>query len=88
MSIARSNVVASSFDFNPQIIQMVKNKVQFGRKPYEDSNAHIANFLKICDTFKTNGIFEDVIHLRLFLFILKKDVNVWLRNLPSILITA
>ena len=40
---------------------------QFGGNPTEDSNAHLTNFLKICDTIKMNGVSEDAIRLRLFL---------------------
>ena len=60
-SISRPNVAPNNFEIKPQVIQMVQNQVQFGGKPYEDSNAHIASFLEICNTFKINGVSEDAI---------------------------
>ncbi|XP_048228273.1 uncharacterized protein LOC125369544 [Ricinus communis] len=45
------------------MIRMVQNSVQFGGFPSEDPNAHIANFLEICDTFKINGTTDNAIQL-------------------------
>ena len=56
---------------------------QFDRLQDKDPNAHIANFLKICDTFKINGAIDDAIKLRLFPFSLRNQVNQWLNSLPK-----
>ena len=47
---------------------MVQQFVQFDRLQDEDPNAHIANLLEVCDTFKINGATNDAIRLRLFPF--------------------
>src|SRR5262249_10663669 len=70
-SIARPMIAANTFEIKPAIIQMIQNTVQFGGLPSEDPNAHIASFLEICDTFKENGVSNDAIRLRLFLFSLR-----------------
>src|SRR5262249_33318084 len=51
-------------------------------------NAHIASFLEICDTFKSNGVSNDAVWLRLFLFSLRDRAKGWLNTLPSGSITT
>ncbi|KAI3445417.1 hypothetical protein Pfo_002082 [Paulownia fortunei] len=63
-------IQANNFEIKPAVIQMVKAN-QFYGLANEDPNAHIASFLEICDTFKQNGVTDDVIRLRLFPFSLR-----------------
>ena len=62
--------------------------IQFHGLTHEDSNAHILNFLKVCDTVKYNGVSNDVIRLRLFPFSLKEKAKHWLISEPSDSITS
>src|SRR5262249_3638448 len=87
-SITRPTVAANNFEIKPPIIQMIQNIVQFGELPTEDPNAHIASFLEICDTFKSNGVSDDAIWLRLFPFSLRDRAKGWLNTLPSGSITS
>ena len=66
---------------------MIQNAVQLCGLPSEDPNAHIANFLEICDIFKHNGVTNDAIRLRLFFFSLKDKAKSWLISLPTSSIT-
>ena len=54
----------------------------------EDPNAHIADFLKICDIFKYDDVTDDAIRLRLFGFSLKDKAKNWLNLLPKNPITT
>ena len=81
-SIRRPAIQANKFEIKPAIIQMIQQTVQFGGLSQEDPNVHIANFLEICDTFKYNGVTDDVIRLRLFPFSLRDKAKVWLNSLP------
>ena len=87
-SITRPTVSANNFEIKPAIIQMIQQTVQFCGFPNEDPNAHIANFLEICDTFKHNGVSDDAIRLRLFPFSLKEKAKGWLNSLPAGSITT
>ncbi|XP_075482860.1 uncharacterized protein LOC142523099 [Primulina tabacum] len=81
-SIVRPTIQANTFELKPTIIQMIQLQVKFGGSPSEDPNAHLKNFLSICDTIKCNGVSTDAIRLRLFPFSLEGEAMEWLRDLP------
>ena len=56
---------------------MIQTSVQFAGMPNDDPNAHIANFLEICDTFKQNGVSDNAIRLWFFPFSLRDKAKEW-----------
>lgn len=87
-SIARLAVQANNFKIKPAIIQMIQQSVQFKGDLKEVPNLHLANFLEICDTFKSNGVLDDAIRLRLFPFSLRDKAKRWLMALSLGTITT
>ena len=81
-SIIRPVVAANIFELKLALIQMAQQD-QFGGNSTEDPNAHLANFLEICDTIKLFGVSEDPIKLRLYLFSLRYKAKIWLNFKPA-----
>ena len=75
--IRRPTIQANNFKLKPITLQLLQ-EIQFHRLAHEDSNAHILNFLEVCDTVKYNGVSDDAIRLRLFPFSLKEKAKHWL----------
>ena len=61
------NVGDVNFELKSSHIKMVQAS-PFCGKPNEDANAHLQNFLKLCDTVVIRGVAADVVKLRLFSF--------------------
>ena len=87
-SIQRPAIQANNFEIKLDIIQMIQTSMQFSGFPNDDPNAHIVNFLEICDTFKHNRVSDNAIWLRLFPFSLQDKAKSWLSSLPPNSITS
>ena len=61
------NVGDVNFELKSSLINMVQAS-PFCGKPNEDANAHLQNFLELCDTIVIRGVAADVMKLRLFPF--------------------
>ena len=85
--IRRLAIQANNFELMPITLQLLQG-IQFHGLAHEDSNAHILNFLEVCDTVKYNGVSDDAIRLRLFPFSLKEKSKHWLISEPSDSITS
>ena len=68
------NVGDVNFKLKSSLINMVQAS-PFCGKPNEDANAHLQNFLELCDTVVIRGVAADVIKLRLFPFSLLGKVK-------------
>ena len=61
------NIGDMNFELKSSLINMVQAS-PFCGKPNEDANAHLQNFLELCNTVVIRGVTADVIKLRLFPF--------------------
>ena len=85
--IRRSVIQVNNFELKSITLQLLQG-IQFHGLAHEDPNAHILNFLEVCDTAKYNGVSNDAIRLRLFSFSLKKKAKHWLISEPPNSITS
>ena len=60
----------------------------FGGSATDDPHSHLASFVEICDTFKANGVSEEVVRLKLFRFSLRDKAKNWLDSQPAGSITT
>src|SRR6185295_11932430 len=70
------NVGDMNFELKSSLINMVQAS-PFCGKPNEDANAHLQNFLELCDTVVIRGVAADAIKLRLFPFSLLGKAKQW-----------
>ena len=70
------NVGDVNFELKSSLINMAQAS-PFCGKPNEDANAHLQNFLELCDTIVIRGVAADVVKLRLFPFSLLGKAKQW-----------
>jgi hypothetical protein len=70
------NIGDGSFELKPTLINMVQQS-PFCGKASEDANAHLQHLLEICSTFTIQGVTQDAVCLRLFLFSLLGKAKQW-----------
>jgi hypothetical protein len=64
------------FDLKSSLITMAQAS-PFCGKPNEDANAHLQQFLEICNTFTMKGVSPDAVRLQLFPFSLLGKAKQW-----------
>jgi len=81
--IIAPTIQANNFELKPELIQMMQHTCQFGGFSHDDLNELISSFLEICNTQRINGVFPEVIKLKLFPFSLKEKAKTWFNSLPK-----
>jgi len=78
-SIAQPEVQAQTIAYPQSLIQLIQNNLFHGL-PNEDSYAHLATYIEICNTIRLAGVPEDAVRLSLFLFSLSGEAKRWLHS--------
>lgn len=81
ISIKRTAITSNNFENKPATIQLFQNSEQFSEFTHEDPNDHFLSFKELHNTFHFNGVFEDAVRLRLFLFSLTNKAKTGLNSL-------
>ncbi|XP_062086155.1 uncharacterized protein LOC133792262 [Humulus lupulus] len=80
--IVRPEIQAPQFELKPVMFQMLQTVGQFSGMPTEDPHLHLRSFLEVSDSFKLQGVSEEVLRLKLFPFSLRDRARSWLNTLP------
>ena len=86
-AIVRQTTDANNFNLHPSLVHMCRD-LGFGGSANDDPHSHLASFVEICDTFKANGVSEEVVRLKLFRFSLRDKAKNWLDSQPAGSITT
>jgi hypothetical protein len=79
-SVVAPAIAANNFELKANLITMAQQN-QFSGLPSDDPHLHLAVFLEICDTYKSNGVSDDALRLRLFPFSLRDALFTgWFHN--------
>ncbi|KAK9020277.1 hypothetical protein V6N11_054767 [Hibiscus sabdariffa] len=81
--IVAPEIQAAHFELKPVMFNMLNSIGQFGGSPREDARQHIRAFLEVCDSFRQQGVHEDVLKLKLFPYSLRDRARDWLSGVPS-----
>ena len=85
--IRRTAIQENNFKLKSITLQLLQ-AIPFHGLAHKDRNAHILNFLEVCNTVKYNGVIDEAIRLRFFPFSLKEKAKHWLISEPSDSITS
>lgn len=82
--IVLPQTIATHFVPNHTVNQLLPSFYKLERELY----LHIKEFLEICSTFRFQNSNDESIRIRMFPFLLKNKVKVWLNSLPAEYITT
>ncbi|KAL4378750.1 hypothetical protein GQ457_02G023750 [Hibiscus cannabinus] len=81
--IVAPEIQAAHFELKPVMFNMLNSIGQFGGSPHKDARQHIRAFLKVFDSFRQQGVHEDVLKLKLFSYSLRDRARAWLSGVPA-----
>ncbi|KAK8713279.1 hypothetical protein V6N13_148500 [Hibiscus sabdariffa] len=81
--IVAPEIQAAHFELKPVMFNMLNSIGKFGGSPHEDARQHIRAFLEVCDSFRQQGVHEDVLKLKLFPYSLRDRARAWLSGVPA-----
>ena len=71
-----------SCEINVALLNLIM-KDQFSGLPSEDVASHLNNFVDLCDMEKKKDVDNDIVKLKLFLFLLRDRAKTWFSSLPK-----
>ncbi|KAL4282225.1 hypothetical protein GQ457_03G008650 [Hibiscus cannabinus] len=81
--IVTPEIQATQFELKPVMFNMLNSIGQFGGLTHEDARQHLRSFIEVCDSFRQQGVHEDVLRLKLFPYSLRDKARAWFNSIPS-----
>ena len=69
--VVTPEIEATHFELKPVMFNMLNTIGQFGGSVTEDARQHLKSFMEICNSFKIQGVHEDVLRLKLLPYSLR-----------------
>ncbi|KAL4283147.1 hypothetical protein GQ457_16G015010 [Hibiscus cannabinus] len=83
LGIVTPEIQATQFELKPVMFNMLNSIGQFGGLTHEDARQHLRSFIEVCDSFRQQGVHEDVLRLKLFPYSLRDKARSWFNSIPS-----
>ncbi|KAL4353488.1 hypothetical protein GQ457_06G010630 [Hibiscus cannabinus] len=83
LGIVTPKIQVAQFELKPVMFNMLNSIGQFGGSPHEDARQHLRSFIEVCDSFRQQGVHEDVLWLKLFPYSLRDRARLWFNSIPS-----
>ncbi|KAL4368363.1 hypothetical protein GQ457_05G021060 [Hibiscus cannabinus] len=80
--IVTPEIQATQFELKPVMFNMLNSIGQFGGLTHEDARQHLRSFIEVCDSFRQQGVHEDVLRLKLFPYSLRDKARAWFNSIP------
>ncbi|KAK8690564.1 hypothetical protein V6N13_074096 [Hibiscus sabdariffa] len=81
--IVAPEIQVAYFELKPVMFNMLNSIGKFGGSHHEDARKHIHAFLDVCDSFRQQGVHENVLKLKLFPYSLRDRARAWLTGVPA-----
>ncbi|KAK8575430.1 hypothetical protein V6N12_063103 [Hibiscus sabdariffa] len=81
--IVTPEIQATQFKLKPVMFNMLYSIGQFGGLTHEDARQHLRSFIEVCDSFRQQGVHEDVLRLKLFPYSLRDKARAWFNSILS-----
>ena len=76
MGILDPPIDAPAFEMKPLMFQMLNSFGKFAGLPQEDPHKHLKLFLRVCRSFKTNGVTDEALQLKLFPYSIQGEAEI------------
>ncbi|KAL4348457.1 hypothetical protein GQ457_17G005650 [Hibiscus cannabinus] len=81
--IVTPEIQATQFELKPVMFNMLNSIGQFDCLTHEDARKHLRLVIEVCDSFRQQGVHEDVLRLKLFPYSLRDKARAWFNSIPS-----
>ncbi|KAL4342292.1 hypothetical protein GQ457_08G035120 [Hibiscus cannabinus] len=81
--IVTPEIQATQFELKLVMFNMLNSIGQFGGLTHEDARQHLRSFIEVCDSFRQQGVHEDVLQLMMFPYSLRDKARAWFNSIPS-----
>ena len=82
LEVITPEIEVAHFELKPFMFNMLDTIGQFDGSMTEDARQHLKSFMDICNSFKIQGVHEDVLRLKLFSYSLRDREKTWLNSIP------